>query len=369
MHRLLRVIAAFLMVTVTMTAAAGVRAGAASAAAVTPLRVWMNSAGSDRNGGTSAADGVVTLRRVQQILCPGTPCTGKGRPVEVRIVPGTYVSPADEAGSYWTYFDDQQPTTFLPAEYQAGWAWADVAAHGGRPTFDGRHRPGYGVNFRPARVSSTGRTNLRFTYLQFQGYAQGGISIEGQVLNTDVVRPGPRTADGNSFYGNMFTDIGNYSAPAAPFGYAGISLRNSRQNDIANNHFVDLRNAEGGQHEPWAIHGVYLSHDSDNNQIHHNNFSSISGDAIRVRNGSDSNGVERNTFTSTGNYGYLGDWYCVPAGSCTPKESPSYGNSLVANTFRGPYQGGLPAFRPDFCYDMFATTDGDCPADRMTVTG
>ena len=369
MGRLLQAIAAFLtVVTVTLAAAIGVTAGVASAAAVTPLQIWMNSAGSDRNGGTSAADGVLTFRRVQQILCPSTPCIGKGRPVEVRIVPGEYVSPVDEANSFWTYFDDRQPTTFMPAEYQAGWTWANVASHGGRPSFDGHHRPGYGFNFRPARVSSTGRTNLRFIYLQFEGYPQGAVSMEGQLINTDVVRPGARTADGNTFYGNMFTDIGNYSDPAAPFGYAGISLRNSRRNEIANNHFIDLRNAEGGQHEPWAIHAVYMSHDSDGNLIHHNSFTSISGDAIRVRNGSDNNVLEQNTFTSTGNYGYLGDWYCEPTNSCTPKELPSYGNRLVSNTFRGPYEGGLPAFRPDFCYDLFAATAGDCPVGRMDVT-
>jgi hypothetical protein len=131
---------------------------------------------------------------------------------------------------------------------------------------------------------------------------------------------------------------------------------------------VDLRNAEGGAHEPWAIHGIYLSHNADENTISRNRFETISGDPVRVRNGSDSNLVSANVFTGTGNYGYLGDWYCTPASTtCSPKESPSRLNRLVANTFNGPYAGGLPAFRPDFCYDLNPAGAGDCPPDRIEV--
>lgn len=346
---------------------AGLSSTPAHAESLTAFAVYMAPNGSDTNSGTASAP-VRTLARVQQIIetAAGGANRDLGQPVEVRVKPGTY---ADTQHLTWRYFSDNYLTRFLPWDYQDGWAWPQVSAAGGRPVFDGQWRPGYGFYFVPGRTSTTGNTNLDFVYLEFRRYIKGGIHIGGQTYQTSGGQTvwGPQAANGNRFYGNYFTLLGDYKSPdpgAPEFGYAGIGLANSRRNVVQNNHFVDLRNANP---YPGQIHALYLSHGSAWNQILGNRYDTISGDGIRFRNGASANVVDGGSFTYTGEYGYLSDWYrpksYYDSGVYDTWEVASYNNVGRNLTFVSPD----PNHKPQFCRAFVFDLNRCAPADRISI--
>jgi hypothetical protein len=318
-----------------------------------PFIVWMSPSGDDAASGMSRDEPVRTLARVHRILCPSTPCTGLGRPVEVRIEPGRYAG----AGVGWRYFDDEYPTRFMPADYRLGDGWSQVSAAGGRPVFDGQHAYEWGVGFRQDRLSGTGRTNLQFWYIEWRNWLRGGLQL---AANRELA--GAR-AEGNVVYGSYFSRIGNNWSSGAPQGYGAISVPRSDRNTIRNNHFVDVLNAP--QHRGHE-HGVYLL-DARYNEISANRFERIGGDAVRVRNRSSSTLIEGNRFIQAGQHGYAGDWYCttshVARGECSSVEQPSLAVTGANNVFGGLYGGGKPPTARAFCYDIV----GACPTSRINI--
>jgi hypothetical protein len=107
-------------------------------------------------------------------LCGGTStCTGRWQPVVIRLAQTTF-SPSTRttlrnaaaeftmgvtqytAGTVWHYFDPQYTTTFEPWSYQPGDGWAQVAAHGGYPTFDGTFSVDNGFTFKPLTSTRKG---------------------------------------------------------------------------------------------------------------------------------------------------------------------------------------------------------------------
>lgn len=178
---------------------------AAAAAPPAPKVVWVSPSGSDDNTGAERGTPIRTLAKAHRLVCPASGCPGLGRPVEIRLEPGTHYLP--DTG--WQYFDENYPTRFVPADWKPGWTWADVQAHGGRPKLDGRWTTAVGLTFTPRRPSSTGRNNLQFRYLEWTRYDDYALQIRGA---------SGRWAVGNVIQGNLFRYIGNWWDPRRSIG-------------------------------------------------------------------------------------------------------------------------------------------------------
>ena len=316
-----------------------------------PRIVWVSQTGSDSNTGDERASPVRSLRRAHELLCPTDHCPGLGRPVEIRIEPGTYHLP----DTTWQYFDDVHPTRFVPADWKPGWTWSDVRAAGGRPVLDGRWTTAVGLSFTPRRPSSTGRTNLEFRYLEWSRYDDYALQIRS--------RSG-QWAAGNLISGNRFHHVGNWWDPSRTIGYGGLSLWSTSRNTVVGNHFSSIVNAPVDGDSNGHEHGIYMIEASDN-IIRGNRFLDIGGDAVRVANGSDDNLIEANVFERTSNRGHVSDWYCRIVNGCQKMQRPSHGNVVRGNTFGAFY----PAFwtigpRTVYCYDR---PGGACPENRIKL--
>ncbi|MFJ4467216.1 right-handed parallel beta-helix repeat-containing protein [Streptomyces sp. NPDC089424] len=121
--------------------------------------------------------------------------------------------------------------------------------------------------------------------------------------------------------GNQFTNLSGST------GYAGVHVQNSSGIVIKNNTFSNLRN--GGN-----MHGVYLVKTSSSS-ITGNKFSTISGDPVRIRDGSKNNTVSGNTFTGSGMYGLFSEWGRLDKG-----ETCGSGNIFKNNKYKAGGYGG-----------------------------
>jgi len=293
---------------------------AAPAQADTPTVIYMSASGSDSNDGSDLAHGVKTLERVEALV------SGLTTDVEVRIDQGTYTA----GQTYWTTFITGHSITFMPADFTPGMALGDFA---GRPIFQSNGGPGWWMYAQLPSGHPGGDTNLRFYYLQIQGYATGGLAIHGRYTTVNGLRvPATAGANSNYGYGLYFQNLGNvYNT--SEMGIAGLDLINSDNNYFRNIHFVHLENTTA---DASHIHGVYLAHGSDNNTLLNSDYSWITGNPVDIRNGSNDNTIDGNTFTRSGKYGYLSDWF-LEAG--TPHECASWDNTLSNNDMVSAYNG------------------------------
>ncbi|SFF35727.1 Right handed beta helix region [Nannocystis exedens] len=290
-----------------------------------PFTVYLDPAGDDAHGGLSPDDAVLTLARAQEIVVAAAP----DRDVEVRIAQGTYVGQSVT----WTHYHPDHRSAFMPADYEDGEGIDDIA---GRPVFDGE---GAGALL-TLDVAPGEETHLEFYYLEIQHYLHYGLYFRGNRLDPEGGWNG-----GNRIFGVYFTEIGSLHVPGEE-GYGAIDLVNSRNNDIRNNHFVAIENHA---QKAGLMHGVYIAHHSTGNQIRSNQFTEISGDPIRVRDDSNANLIQDNTFENTGSVAFYSDWYCDPDANpnCTKPggECPSWQNEFRDNGLHCGYGGEqLPPF-------------------------
>jgi hypothetical protein len=319
----------------------------ADAGPVATFVVHMAPAGDDANDGITRP--VKTLVRVQDILRAHKP-TGD---VEVRIAQGTYVAPPFHD---WRFYVPGHTISFLPADYQIG---GGVPA-GGLPVFRNAkcgaiYCGGYWLQPRLPRETSDplyggGTSGLRFYYLQVEYYNDGAISVFGDserntedtTYNPPLRIRGSMGLNGNTFFGMQFTHLGSLWA-GGTYGYGAIVLTNSSNNRIENNHFTNIENAppDGGY-----IHGLYITHFSSSNVIEHNRFEMISSDAVKVRNVSNFNNVQYNTFIRSGrNSIYRGefcDLACATANHIA-RQCAEYQNRFFYNTLGAAYDGSAIA--------------------------
>ncbi len=324
-----------------MTSASRLRAGllavslatalvlvAAPAQATVVYTVWMSPAGADTNDGSQAAP-VASLARVQDILRVAAPASD----VEIRIWQGTYTT----GQLTWDFYIPGHYITFMPADYEIG---ENVTGIVGRPVFQSDGTPGYWLvaKIPTSYVGGDLTSRLRFYYLQIQGYGQGGLSLYGRTSTVNGFKIPTSGLDGNTVAGMFFLNLG--SAWGNGVGYGGVSLTNSSNNFIGNNHFRHLENVAPS---PAAIHGIYALHGSSGNTIRGNAFYAISGHPMRVRNQSNANNVSANTFTLTGGAGYS-DWFCdqacVDANPGSVLECASQADLFHDNTLASAYDGG-----------------------------
>jgi hypothetical protein len=310
--------------------AAGLALAPAAANAADAFVVYVSPTGSDTNDGLTTATSVKTLGRVQAILTATAPQAD----VEVRIKQGTYTT----GTIAWHYYIPDHTITFMPIDYQAGDGIGDIA---GRPVFSSNGTGGYWFDATLPAGSPGGDTNLAFDYLQVQGYAMGGLQLNGGTTNNSLGIRVPLGAgiNNNRIFGMQFQDLGTKYNTAST-GYGAIDIINSSNNVIKNNHFVHIESTGGNA---GLIHGVYLAHGSSNNSVVNNQFAYITGGAMRTRNESNDNDISGNTFDHAGTVAFYSEWFCdascVSQNPGHPRECSSHGNVFHDNSTLSGYSG------------------------------
>ncbi len=290
-------------------------------ASACPRVYYLSPSGSDSRDGLTRARAVKSLARVQALLRANPPRCN----VEVEIAPGVYRNQR----VVWETTYPNYRITFRAADRTK------------RPVFDGCTAGGScsGGTFFSLRSSTGKATNLHFWYLHVRNY-QTAINLQGD-RNRESGSNGH-----NRIYGNYFERIGNiYNSSVAP-STACVRLVNSDDNEIANNHFVNVVNTRSG----GLIHGIYAAHRSDRNTIKNNRFLRSSGDPIRLRDFSNNNVITGNTLIRVGVAAGYTDWYCDSdtRNDCTKStpECPSWNNQFRDNVLDGTWTcGSLPAFQ------------------------
>ncbi len=310
-----------------------------------PFVVFVHPAGDDADDGSTPNHAVLTLGRVQEILRAAAP----ERNVEVRIAQGTYTGQSVT----WDYYHPDYEIAFMPIDYHGG----GIGSIAGRPVFDGK-----GARVLLTLDVADGReTNLAFIYLRIEHYRVMGLNFRGNRNDFEHGWNG-----GNRVFGCLLSDVGNL-ANAGKHGFGGLDLVNSRHNEIQNNHFLQQENASSSA---ALMHAIYLAHGSSYNEIRSNRFVDVSGDPVRVRDGSNHNQVEDNVFEKTGSAAFISDWWCdkdektnctKPSGEC-----PSWENAFRDNELHCGYRGNSIAtfkyfqgvnYVPHWCVNH-ANTDG-----------
>ncbi|SFP68384.1 hypothetical protein SAMN05421810_10392 [Amycolatopsis arida] len=314
------------------------------------FQVYLSPTGSDANSGLSPEQSVRTLARAQQVLVAAKPTTD----VEVRIKQGTYVAGQTD----WRFYVPGHSISFVPVDYEPGDNASGIA---GRPVFtnvkeDGAYKPGWWFRVMlpsdPADpLHGGGTTSVHFRYLKVRNYTNG-LSFDGQTGRTYVdeqnwrIKPSAGV-NGNSVFGMEFRDIGNKHAPGAT-GYAAILTTTSSDNRIENNAFNYVENT-GNQAS--LVHGLYITHYSSGNRVTRNKFTYISGDPVKVRNQSNYNSFEHNTFVRTGRQahykGEFCDAACVAANPGAQRQCASFHNRFFSNKLGRNYAGSanLPTWK------------------------
>jgi hypothetical protein len=308
--------------------------------------VYMAPAGNDANDGLTPATAIATLVRAQAVLKEHEPSSD----VEIRIAQGTYVSPPFHD---WRFYVPGHTISFMPIDYQLG---GGLPA-GGLPIFRNAkcgsiYCDGFWLQPRLPRETSDplydgGTSGLRFYYLQIEYYSAGAISVfgdserdvEDETYNPPLRVRGSQGLNGNTFFGMQFRHLGSQWG-GGTYGYGGIVLTNSSSNRIANNHFINIENASpnGGY-----IHGLYITHFSSSNIVQQNRFEYISGDAVKFRNLSNFNIVEKNTFTRAGRTSYYRGEFCdlqCAIDNKLARQCAEYHNRFFDNIIQSGYDGG-----------------------------
>lgn len=344
-----------------------------------PFVVYLAPSGDDTNTGLSPTDPVKTLARAHSVLVAEDPQSN----VEVRIAPGTYRLPSSEIGSTtWSFYVPGHTVTFAPTGYTIGdTTWSN------RPVFEGdRIKPDQtttnGTNswwfaFSLPPSDTGGTTGLQFYFLDVRHFVNGGISVNGGVDYTGIfTEPSGAGANGNLFYGMRFYEIGSlYNTSGSNLGYGAIDVINSSDNSFQSNEFIRQENKVhtdvGGETLDLRpnIHGVYLAHFSTSNLVQDNEFDTVSGDPVNIRDASNDNYISGNTFTNAGHNGFYNEWFCTSdvSGSCSPQECTSHGNEFRNNTLVSGYAGyGTPVDIPAF--DFHWPKDSEAtPAEQVAA--
>ncbi|KAI0875613.1 pectin lyase fold/virulence factor [Hypoxylon argillaceum] len=315
-------------------------------ALVPATTLYMSPSGSDSNTGASATTALQTLKGVLAKVTATKPTDA----VNIVVAEGTYLSQS----VIWTYFTGQ-PITFAPP-----------AGAATKPVFDGQ---GTGLTWFTMGDSASASvpTNLHFT----------GLTVTNYWLGLDLGRD---KAPGNSFNsvrGMLFERVGAFYTRGLPNakGYAALRLRQSSNNTITGNRFHGVKNSAAADSDgdgvpedlTGYIHAIYAAHDARGNVISDNEFSQVTGDAVRTRDGSDDNLIEGNTFVAAGKYSAYSDWV-----DDTGDECPSHGNRFKDNTvgdgYFGPFATGYVThvYGPD---DRCSDGSGGTLPARIIETG
>lgn len=313
-----------------------------------PYVLYLAPNGDDGRDGRTEATAIKTLDRAHELLSAAK----VDRDVEVRVKLGTYYAQKVS----WSYTHPDHTISFVrwPADSEE------------RPLFDGCTSASGscpGGTWFVLKHSAGEETNLVFHYIHVRNY--------GTAISLNGARNAEATSNGsNRIFGCYFENIGNVFNSNLNPSTAAVRLVNSDDNEIINNHFVNVVNTRSGA----LIHSIYAAHMSDRNQILRNRFKSSTGDPVRLRDFSNDNVIEDNRFIKVGTSAGYTDWYCdhEVRDDCTKPdpECPSWGNQFRDNLLDGNWTcGTLKTFE----YFQDATTTGCAPpnasARRLRTSG
>jgi hypothetical protein len=301
---------------------------APAAAPLGTLTVHVSPHGNDKSSGLSARAAVRTIDRAEVVAVNNR---GKERDVDVRIAAGTYRGQSAD----WTTASPGHRVRFIPAAWNGRGAPAEKI----RPVFDGRGKNDYWLNIEPSKRSSG--TRFEVHGMTVRNYTNGlrisgGYRYKGSPTayahGIGAHLPGVRVQN------NTFTRIGDAFTGGAGTGWAALSLQNVSGARVTGNTMSDVRNRDRAEYS--LVHGVYAVY--SNVEVRSNRFATISGDAVRLRS-STSGKIHANTFTRTGRYGAVSDWYCNRA--CAREhgqmiERPSTKVSVTGNAVGRSFSGG-----------------------------
>ncbi|MFE9628301.1 right-handed parallel beta-helix repeat-containing protein [Streptomyces sp. NPDC006527] len=220
-----------------------------------------------------------------------------GRDVTVRLAPGTY-APID-----WSYAPKGGHITITS---ESGGPAAEDASSASVINCELDGIAEYGVKLTSADAGVT------IAGLTIESCRNGGIKASGTLdvwVENNLIR----------YIGSKHVDgTGNE-------GFGGVHLLNSGRAHIEGNRFYYLENTGS----PAGVHGVYAANNSDGMIVRDNNFGYISGDPIRVRNGTDAGLVDHNRFWKTGYIAVLSDWRF---GSEICSQGNVFADNVVGNT-------------------------------------
>ena len=256
------------------------------------FEIWVAPNGLDARATSSQQYPVKTLLRAQEIL----EAEDHDGLAVVYVEGGNY----DEWGTTWSYQSEHRTI---------------IKAYDGTPTFSGDGAKNqYGLLIEPD-PGQPNDMNLSVEGLRWVD-STNGIRING-AFNVRLERLTFRRI------GTQHSSTGN--------GYAALSLTGAQGTRVIEASFKDIENAEPNES---YIHAIYMSDATHDTRVIDSRFSNVSGDPIRVRDGSNWNRVEGGSFSRTGKYAILSAWHNPGAG-----ESPSAGNTLRNSDTGSDYAG------------------------------
>ncbi|MGM9488991.1 hypothetical protein [Ideonella sp. YS5] len=264
--------------------------------------VFVSPSGADLNDGASPERPVKTVARAMQLANRGL----DSETVTVHFLPGQYgaqiveVTKFPKAGSRLVLDGGADPT--------------------GHAEFDGG---GGGTTWLLVRGQAGTTSNVTVRGFIVRNF-RGAIQFFGDRFDAR------QWSGGNVIELNRFEDIGQHTKGIEP-SFAAIGLTNSRDNRIAGNTFVNIANIDKCD----GLHAIYMAGGASNNEIVDNVFRGGCGDTIKVRDRSNFNKVERNSFEHQSGHSLFVDSFCDSRkqADCRrdKQECPSWGNVFRGN--------------------------------------
>jgi hypothetical protein len=156
------------------------------------------------------------------------------------------------------------------------------------------------------------------------------ISIIGDPHN-------PSRISGISVTGSFFYKIGSKFSCVEDFDYGAIQVAYSNSNVFHGNFFKDIENRSPYE---GAVHAIYIKYSSSGNHVYKNIFENTTGAAVKIRDHSDRNSIEKNLFILNGRENFkngMAPPYAVQITHYTESQIPSgpecssYENSIRDN--------------------------------------
>jgi hypothetical protein len=281
---------------------AGVLVLTLSAAHATDAVVYVRSGGNDQASGSSESEAVGTLQAAVRKVLAQKPAGLTAR--RVVVLPGTYL----EQVTIVRDLPDEVPLVI-------------TAAAGTRPVFDGN---GKGRSWLVLQSATGKPSRLTVQGLEISNYVTA-VSLNGE-------RTSINASNGqNVLRDNVFRNIGQVAFPSGKPATAAVRLVNSRNNQIVQNHFINIRNITGCT----ALHSIYMAHYSSGNLIQGNVFDGGCGATIKTRDASNENLIRDNRFIDQAEAVFL-DSFCDQDSrdDCTKAENecPSWDNRFENNS-------------------------------------
>jgi len=275
---------------------------ATAAAHAADVVVYVKPGGSDQASGASEADAVGSLQAAVKKVLAQKPAGLTGR--RIVVLPGSYL----EQVTVVRDLPDEMPLVI-------------TAAPGARPVFDGN---GKGRSWL-VLDSATGKSSrLTVQGMEVANYVTA-ISLNGERTSTNA------SNGQNVLRDNVFRNIGQVAFPSGKPATAAVRLVNSRNNQIVQNQFINIRNITGCT----ALHSIYMAHYSSGNLIQGNVFDGGCGATIKTRDASNENTIRDNKFIDQAEAVFL-DSFCDKDAreDCTKAENecPSWDNRFENNS-------------------------------------